>query len=69
MWGKEPYQGTYDYSGKVGKDEFKKIRPHSDVTWADRDELELTQDELTEHRQNFKNHSASAPHNRSSLWC
>ena len=62
MWGKEPYQGTYDYINK-GKAEFKKVRPHADVTWADRDDLELTQDELNEHRQNVKNHPADAPHN------
>lgn len=62
MWGKEPYQGTYDYIDS-GKDEFKKIRPHADVTWADTDDLELTEDELNEHHQNVKLHPSDAPHN------
>lgn len=62
MWGKEPYQGTYDYIDS-GKDEFKKIRPHADVTWADTDGLELTEDELNEHRENVKLHPSEAPHN------
>lgn len=62
MWGKEPYQGTYDFEGK-GIAEFKKIRPNADITWADRDGLELTEDELNEHRQNAKFHPGDASHN------
>lgn len=62
MWGKEPYQGTYDFEGK-GKAEFKKIRPNAEFSWADRDDLELTEDELNEHRQNIKFHPSEAPHN------
>lgn len=65
MWGKEPYQGTYDYTYGNGKAkaEFKKIRPHADVTWANRDDLELNEDELNEHRQNVKFHPSEASHN------
>jgi len=64
MWGKEPYQGTYDFSSQQGYQQFKKLRPNHDYEVDEyRPHLELTTDELTEHRQNFKNHSASASHN------
>jgi len=63
MWGKEPYQGTYDFEGKEGLQHFKKIKPYAEISWADRDDLELTEDELNEHRQNFKLHPAEHPHN------
>ena len=63
MWGKEPYQGTYDFEGKEGFQHFKKIKPNADFSWANRDDLELTEDELNEHRQNAKLYPANAPHN------
>ena len=63
MWGKEPYQGTYDFEGKEGFQHFKKIKPNAEFSWANRDDLELTEDELNEHRQNAKFHPSEASHN------
>ena len=64
MWGKQPYQGTYDFVDKEGYQHFKKARPHVDFDEEHhRPHLELTEDELNEHRQNIKFHPSEAPHN------
>jgi len=64
MWQKEPYQGTYDFDNQQGYQHFKKLRPSYDneIEYY-RPHLQLTEDELTEHRQNFKFHPEHAPHN------
>jgi len=64
MWQKEPYQGTYDFDNQQGYQHFKKLRPNYDSEIKHyRPHLQLTEDELTEHRQNFKFHPEHAPHN------
>ena len=64
MWGKEPYQGTYDFVDNEGYQHFKNLRPNVDfVEEPYRRHLELTEDELNEHRQNVKIHPSEAPHN------
>jgi hypothetical protein len=64
MWGKEPYQGTYNYEGQQSYQHFKNLRPNVDFEEEHyQDHLELTPDELNEHRQNFKLHPAEHPHN------
>lgn len=64
MWGKEPYQGTYDFVDKEGYQHFKNLRPNVDFDEEPyRPHLELTENELNEHRQNVKFHPSEAPHN------
>jgi len=64
MWGKEPYQGTYDFFSKEGYQHFKSLRPHVDFEENyHRPHLELPEDELNEHRQNVKFDPSDVPHN------
>lgn len=65
MWGKEPYQGTYDYFSKEGYQYFKNLRPHVDLEGKNyhRPYLELTEDELNEHRQNVEFDPSDGPRN------